>query len=100
MAQQPDRFTITVEIRSAGFTEFADRDRQRIFTHTEVDDEFEGRGLATIVVEEALKAARDAGLRVVPVCKLVAAYIDKHPEFRDIVDPPTPDIDDWLRTAS
>ena len=100
VAQQPDRFTITVESRSAGFTEFADRDRQRIFTHTEVDDEFEGRGLATIVVEQALKATRDAGLRVVPVCKLVAAYIDKHPEFSDIVDPQTPDIDDWLRTAS
>lgn len=100
VTQEADRFTISAEGRPAGFTEFADRGSQRVFTHTEVDDEFEGRGLATIVVGEALKTTQDAGLRIVPVCKLVAAYIDKHPEFNDIVDPPTPDIEEWLKSAS
>ncbi|MGZ4807559.1 MAG: GNAT family N-acetyltransferase [Ilumatobacteraceae bacterium] len=76
--QEADRFTISVEGRPVGFTEFADRDGQRVFPHTEVDDEFEGRGLATIVVAEALQATKDDGLRIVPVCKLVAAYVEKH----------------------
>ncbi|MGZ4793914.1 MAG: GNAT family N-acetyltransferase [Ilumatobacteraceae bacterium] len=98
--QEADRFTISVEGRPVGFTEFADRDGQRVFPHTEVDDEFEGRGLATIVVAEALQATKDDGLRIVPVCKLVAAYVEKHSEFSDVVDPPTPDIEEWLRTAS
>lgn len=100
VTQEADRFTISVEGRPVGFTEFADRDGQRVFPHTEVDDEFEGRGLATIVVAEALQATKDDGLRIVPVCKLVAAYVEKHSEFSDVVDPPTPDIEEWLRTAS
>jgi hypothetical protein len=100
VTQEADRFTISVEGRPVGFTEFADHDGQRVFPHTEVDDEFEGRGLATIMVAEALQATKDDGLRIVPVCKLVAAYVEKHSEFSDVVDPPTPDIEEWLRTAS
>jgi len=99
VTKEADRFTITVEGQPVGFTEFADRDGQRVFRHTEVDDEFEGRGLATIVVGEALEATKDEGLRIVPVCELVAAYIETHEEFSDVADPATPDIKDWLRRA-
>jgi predicted GNAT family acetyltransferase len=84
---ETDRFTIAVDGQTVGLTEFNDRDGQRVFTHTEVDDEFEGRGLATILIGEALQSTRDAGLRIVPVCKMVAAYIDKHAEFQDVADP-------------
>ena len=92
-----DRFTIAVEGKPVGFTEFADRDGQRVFIHTEVDDEYAGRGLATILVGEALKETKDAGMRIVPVCELVANYVDKHDEFADAVDPPTRDVKDWLK---
>ena len=97
--RQPDRFTISVDGRPAGFVEYADRGGQRVFIHTEVDGACEGRGLATILVGEALTATRDAGFRIVPVCELVAAYTDKHPEFAAVADKPTPDIRDWLRTG-
>ena len=97
--QQADRFTISVEGGPVGFTEFADRDGQRVFIHTEVDDKFEGRGLATILVGEALQATKDDGLRIVPVCELVAGYVETHPEFSDVTAAPTPDIKEWLRTA-
>ena len=84
---EPDRFSIAVDGQTVGFTEFTDRDGQRVFTHTEVDAAFEGRGLATILIGEALRTTRDAGLRVVPVCEMVASYLDKHDEFQDIADP-------------
>ncbi|MCK0176033.1 MULTISPECIES: GNAT family N-acetyltransferase [Mycobacteriaceae] len=84
---ESDRFTIGVEGDTVGFAEFTDRDGRRIFTHTEVDKQFEGRGLATILVGEALQQTRDAGMRIVPVCKLVANYVEKHDEFADLVDP-------------
>ncbi len=51
-----------------------------------MDDAFQGRGLATILIGEALQQTRDAGLRIVPVCPMVAAYVKKHPEFDDVVD--------------
>ena len=100
VTQEADRFTISVEGRPVGFTQFADRDGQRVFFHTEVDDDYEGRGLAMILVGEALSSTRDADLRIVPVCELVAGYIDKNSEFEDVTDPPTDDVKDWLRSAS
>jgi predicted GNAT family acetyltransferase len=81
-----DRFSIAVEGQTVGFAEFDDRDGQRVFTHTEVADEFEGRGLASILVDQALQATRDSGLRIVAVCPMVADYIKKHHEFDDVVD--------------
>lgn len=93
---ESDRFSIRVDHQQAGFTEFVDRStdlgEQRIFPHTEIDDEFGGRGLASILVGEALHATRAAGMRIVPVCSMVAGFIDKNPEYKDIVDPVTSDI--------
>jgi uncharacterized protein len=83
---ESDRFTIAVEGKEVGKAEFLDRDERRIFTHTEVDENYEGRGLATILIGEALKETRDAGKRIVPKCKMVAAYLEKHDEYADIVD--------------
>lgn len=93
---ESDRFTIAVEGQTVGQAEFADRDGQRVFTHTEVDDEFEGRGLATILIGEALTETRDAGLRIVPVCRMVASYVEKHTELSDVVDPVDNDVKRWL----
>ena len=96
VSTESDRYTIAVEGQTVGSAEFADRDGQRIFTHTEVDGAFEGRGLATILIGEALQKTRDAGLRIVPVCKMVASYVDKHDEFADDVDPVSADVERWL----
>ncbi|MGX9788733.1 GNAT family N-acetyltransferase [Mycobacterium sp. MMS18-G62] len=99
VAAESDRYTIAVDGRSVGLTEFKERDGQRIFTHTEVDDAFEGRGLATILIGEALQSTRDAGLRIVAVCPMVANYIDKHAEFQDVADPVDRDIKRWLANS-
>ena len=83
---ESDRYTIAVEGQEVGKAEFTDSDGRRVFTHTEVDDNYEGRGLATILIAEALKETRDAGLRIVPKCPMVANYLSKHDEYSDIVD--------------
>ncbi len=86
VTKESDRFTISVDGQTAGFTKIQDRDGSRIFPHTEVDDAFQGRGLATILIGEALQQTRDEGLRIVAECEMVAAYVKKHPEFDDVVD--------------
>jgi uncharacterized protein len=91
-----NEFTIAVAEHTVGFAAFKDRGDHRVFLHTEVDHKFEGRGLATILVNEALDKTRDEGLRVVAVCPMVAAFLDKHPEFDVIRDPITDDIETWL----
>jgi uncharacterized protein len=86
VTKETGRFTISVDGTVAGFTEIKDGDGQRMFPHTEVDDAFQGRGLASILIGEALQQTKDAGLRIVPVCSMVQDYVKKHPEFADVVD--------------
>jgi uncharacterized protein len=99
VTQESDRFSIFVDGQKVGFVEFADRDGQRVFTHTEVLDEFGGRGLATILVDEALTESRDTGLRIVAVCPLVVAFVKKHHEFDDVLDPVNSDVKRWLANS-
>ena len=86
VAAESDRYTIAVEGQEVGKAEFVDRDNKRVFTHTEVDKNFEGRGLATILISEALQETRAAGKRIVAKCPMVVAYLEKHDEYSDIVD--------------
>ena len=92
------KYTVAVDGRTVGLAAFADRGKQRVFYHTEVDDEFGGRGLASVMVGEALRMTRDVGLRVVATCPMVADYLKKHPEFADITDKATPDLLQWVQT--
>lgn len=55
------------------------------FTHTEVPGVFWGQGLGSRLVKGALENARARGLKVVPRCSFVSAYIARHPEFADLV---------------
>lgn len=98
VAREADKFTVAVGGETVGLAAFGDRDGQRVFSHTEVDEAFGGRGLATILVAEALAATRTEGLRIVAVCPMVAAYVKKHHDFDDIVDRPTRDIMRWLQS--
>jgi predicted GNAT family acetyltransferase len=86
VTEHPDRFTIAVDGKTVGLTDFHDVDGRRIFPHTEVLPQYRGRGLATILVGEALQSTRTAGLRIVPTCWMVAEYIDKHPEYAEFTD--------------
>jgi predicted GNAT family acetyltransferase len=92
------KYTIAVEGQTVGLAAVADRDSKRVFYHTEVDEQFGGRGLANILVGEALAATRADGKRVVAVCPMVAAFIKKHPEFADITHPVTPELLQWAQT--
>lgn len=81
------RFEILVDGKVAGFADYRLLPTKIIFTHTEVLPEHEGQGLAGKLVSHALQASADTGLRVVPSCPYVARYIERHPEFKDLVDP-------------
>jgi predicted GNAT family acetyltransferase len=96
IGKEQGQFTVGVEGKSVGLTAFAERDGQRVFYHTEVDDAFGGRGLATVLIAQALSTTRADGLRIVAVCPMVAHYVSSHHDFDDIVDPVTPEILQWL----
>jgi predicted GNAT family acetyltransferase len=57
------------------------------FTHTEVPESHGGRGLGTALIKAGLAAARERGLKVIPICPFFRAYLKKHPEEQDLVPP-------------
>ncbi|TCC06246.1 GNAT family N-acetyltransferase [Kribbella soli] len=64
-----------------GRADFVDSpDGDRIFFHTEIDQEFGGQGLAGLLVREALADSIRKNLTVVPVCPLFARHLRKHGE--------------------
>ena len=56
-----------------------------IFDHTYVPDKFRGTGVGAALVRGALEEARQRGWRVVPSCWFVAKFIQRNPEFADLV---------------
>jgi len=64
-----------------------------VLVHTDVATSVEGSGVGSALVAGALDDIRARGLRVVPVCPFVAAYVRRHPGYADLVapDPATPD---------
>jgi uncharacterized protein len=53
------------------------------FTHTEVPPASRGAGVASRLIRGALDQARARRLRIVPLCPFVAAFVARHPEYRD-----------------
>jgi len=81
------RFEVAVDGEVVGFAAYVLEDPDRIvFTHTEVDDEVGGRGIATTLIRGALDAVGHAGQRRVdPQCDFVASFIERHPDYRDLL---------------
>jgi len=56
-----------------------------IFTHTGVPPAYEGRGYGGQLARAGLDYARSAGLKVVPLCSYIAAWIRRNPEYQESV---------------
>jgi predicted GNAT family acetyltransferase len=81
------RFEITVDGKVAGFSEYQRSDGEIEFTHTVVDDAYEGQGLGSILVKAALDNVRGDGVQVVATCPFVKKYIKRHREYADLLAP-------------
>lgn len=78
------RFTTTVDGHQ-GYLEYMDADGAIVITHTVVPEAIGGRGIAGRLVQAALEYARAAGLKVVPRCSYARSYMDRHPEYADLL---------------
>lgn len=59
------------------------------FTHTFVPEPARGQGVATMLIEAALEAARAQRWQVVPQCEAFATYMQEHPETQDLLAAPS-----------
>ena len=79
------RYEVRVGSELAGFVDYHAQPGLITVLHTEVDPAFEGQGVGSRLVEGMLDDIRARGLRVLPICPFVRAYVRRHPEVRDLV---------------
>ena len=81
-------YEITVDDEHAGQAVFVEKAGAVVFTHTKIEEAFGGKGLGGELARAALDDVRSRGLGVVPECSFIKAWIDKHPEYGDLVRSP------------
>ena len=70
----------------AGFAAYQQTDELVVFTHTEVDPAFEGRGVGGALARHALDEVEAEGTRkVMPLCPFIKAWIGRHPDYIPLV---------------
>ena len=79
------RYEIFVDGTLAGLTQAIEDGEVVTMPHTKVFDEFEGHGLASVLVTGALDDIRARGLKIVAECPYVANFVVKHPEYADLL---------------
>ena len=80
------RYEAYVDGELAGEAYYERDDKRIVFTHTEVDDRFEGQGVGSALARFALDDVRAEGThRVVPRCPFIKGWIDRHPDYQDLL---------------
>ncbi len=79
------RYVLRVDGVAAGVADYRDRGDALVFHHTEIDRARRGHGLGATLVRGALDDVRARGRTVVPTCWYVAEFVDRHPEFGDLL---------------
>lgn len=79
------RFTLEVE-GTTSVLEFSVDGKVASFNSVRVPDAVGGRGIAGQLTRHALDWARSSDMKVRPVCPYVAKWIERHPEYQELVD--------------
>jgi predicted GNAT family acetyltransferase len=82
---EESRYEIRDGDRVLGFAAYERRGDTLVFTHTEVDPDAGQDGLGSALVRAALDDVRGKGRSVVPMCPFVRGWIDRHPDYADLV---------------
>ena len=81
---EENRFELPVEGHLA-VLDYTLKGNTMVFLHTGVPPAIEGRGLGASLVETGLEYARSNGLKVRSTCWFVSKYIQRHPEYQDLL---------------
>jgi predicted GNAT family acetyltransferase len=85
-APEDSRYEIRAGDTLLGLAAYERRGSTVVFTHTEVDTGEEHHGLGGELVRGALDDVRSRGGTIVPMCSFVRGWVERHPEYRDLVE--------------
>ncbi len=84
---EASQYEIRIGPDVAGFLNYRRRGGTVELQHTEIDQTYEGRGLAGRLADGALRAIRSRGDRLTVTCPFVTGYLERHPENADLLAP-------------
>jgi predicted GNAT family acetyltransferase len=79
------RYEIREGDQLLGIAAYQHRGSTLVMTHTEVDQDSGRSGLGGTLVRAALDDVRSQGLKVVPRCPFVRGWIERHPDYADLI---------------
>jgi uncharacterized protein len=82
---EANRYEIVEGDRVLGIAAYHHRGDTLVFTHTEVDPDSGHSGLGSTLVRAALDDVRSQGGKIVPLCPFVRGWIDRHPDYADLI---------------
>jgi uncharacterized protein len=82
---EADRYEIVDGDRVLGIAAYFRRGDVLVLTHTEVDESSGHQKLGSRLVKAALDDVRAHGQKIVPQCPFVRGWIDRHPDYADLV---------------
>jgi uncharacterized protein len=80
------RYELALGGTIAAFVNYRPRGGNVELVHTEVLPQYEGRGLGQQLARFALEDVRERGVKAVPTCSYIAKYIQRHPQYQDLVE--------------
>lgn len=81
---EQSRYDAVRDGTTLGFAAYQRTEDLVVFTHTEVNPDLEGQGVGGALVKGALDHVRELGLKALPVCPFVEAWMKRHPEYAEL----------------
>jgi predicted GNAT family acetyltransferase len=79
------RYEARVDGQVVGFADYHRRGDLVVFTHTEVDSEHEGQGVASALARDLLDDVRRRDLRALLRCPFLSQWASRHADYADVV---------------
>lgn len=81
VTHQPENNLFAIQIDGdMAYQEYIQTKTDLVITHTEVPKQLEGKGLGSLLAKNALEYAEENGLKIMPLCPFMAAYMRKNYE--------------------
>lgn len=77
------QFELKLDANSTAIVEYQIAGKNIIFTHTEVPQKYEGKGIASRLARHVLDYAVAEGFKIQALCPYIAMYVARHPEYQE-----------------
>jgi predicted GNAT family acetyltransferase len=82
-ATERSRYEAVIDGLVVGVADYREDGDHVVFPHVEVTPKWEGQGVATALVREALDEVIAAGKSITPLCPFVVRFVGEHPEYAE-----------------